>query len=251
MNFIKYFKLALFSLVFIGLSTARAGSYDDFFTAIQRDNGRAIQALVQRGFDPNTIDPQARHGLTMALAESAVNAAEALLAAPGIDVNFLNAQDESPLMYAALNGHLALAKKLINKEADVNKTGWTPLHYAATKGHVDIMRLLLKHNAFVDAESPNGTTPLMMAAQYGTGAAVKLLLDEGAQATQKNQQGLTALDFAQRASRPDAIKLLSSSIAPSSPSLLNLLIPNSPLIPIRPLIPVSPAVTKQPPAGRW
>ncbi|MDO9279851.1 MAG: ankyrin repeat domain-containing protein [Polaromonas sp.] len=233
MNFIKYFKLAFFSLVFIGLSTARAGSYDDFFTAIQRDNGRAIQALVQRGFDPNTIDPQARHGLTMALAESAVNAAEALLAAPGIDVNFLNAQDESPLMYAALNGHLALAKKLINKEADVNKTGWTPLHYAATKGHVDIMRLLLEHNAFVDAESPNGTTPLMMAAQYGTGAAVKLLLDEGAQATQKNQQGLTALDFAQRASRPDAIRLL------STPSLAG------------PVSPASPAIPKQQPAGRW
>jgi ankyrin repeat protein len=250
MNFIKYFKLASFCLVFIGLSTAHAGSYDDFFTAIQRDNGRAIQALVQRGFDPNTIDPQARHGLTMALAESALNAAEALLAAPGIDVNFLNAEDESPLMFAALNGHLALAQKLINKEADVNKTGWTPLHYAATKGHVEIMRLLLEHNAFVDAESPNGTTPLMMAAQYGTGAAVKLLLDEGAQATQKNQQGLTALDFAQRASRPDAIKLLSSTIAPSSPSLLNWLSPNSPLIPISPVSPVSPAVTKQPPAGR-
>jgi ankyrin repeat protein len=154
-------------------------------------------------------------------------------------------------MFAALNGHLALAKKLIDKEADVNKTGWTPLHYAATKGHLEIMRLLFEHNAFVDAESPNGTTPLMMAAQYGTGAAVKLLLDEGAQATQKNQQGLTALDFAQRASRPDAIKLLSPTIAPSSPSLLNWLSPNSSLIPIRPASPVSPAVTKQPPAGRW
>ena len=248
MNFIKYFKLALFSHVLIGFSIASAGSYDDFFTAIQRDNPRAIQALVQRGFDPNTVDPQARHGLTMALAESALKAAEALLAAPGIDVNYLNAEDESPLMFAALHGHLALAKKLIDKEADVNKTGWTPLHYAATKGHVEIMRLLLEHHAFVDAESPNGTTPLMMAAQYGTGAAVKLLLDEGAQATQKNQQGLTALDFAQRASRPDAIKLLSSPNPASSPSS-----PNRPgfLSPSSPLDSVGPAVTMQPPAGRW
>jgi ankyrin repeat protein len=205
---INYFKLALLSLVFIGFNSASAGSYDDFFKAIQRDDAGSIQALVQRGFDPNTIDPQARHGLSMALAESALNAAEALLNAPGIDVNFLNLEDESPLMFAALNGHLTLAKKFIDKEADVNKTGWTPLHYAATNGHVEIMRLLLEHNAFVDAESPNGTTPLMMAAQYGTGDAVKLLLDEGAQALQTNKQGLTALDFAQRASRPDAIRLL-------------------------------------------
>jgi len=205
---IDYFKLALLSLVFIGFNSAFAGSYDDFFKAIQRDDARSIQALVQRGFDPNTIDPQARHGLSMALADSALKAAEALLNAPGIDVNFLNLEDESPLMFAALNGHLALAKKLIDKEADVNKTGWTPLHYAATNGHVEIMRLLLENNAFVDAESPNGTTPLMMAAQYGTGDAVKLLLDEGAQSQQTNKQGLMALDFAQRASRPDAIKLL-------------------------------------------
>ena len=217
---INYFKLLIISVVLIGFSICNAGSYDDFFTAIKEDNSQAIKLLVQRGFDPNTIDPQARHGLTMALADSALKAADALLAAPGINVNFLNAQDESPLMYAALKGHLALAKKLILKDADVNKTGWTPLHYAATSGHLEMIRLLLEHHAFVDAESPNGTTPLMMAAQYGSGAAVKLLLDEGAQTMQTNEQGLTALDFALRASRPDAIELLTVTVKsiPKPPS---------------------------------
>jgi ankyrin repeat protein len=209
---LNYFKLSLLSFVLTSLSSSFAGSYDDFFTAIKYDDASTISALVKRGFDPNTIDPKARHGLTMALADSTLKAAEALLAAPGIDVNFLNAQDESPLMYAALNGHLSFAKRLIQKEADVNKTGWTPLHYAASNGHIEMMRLLLDQSAFVDAESPNGTTPLMMAAQYGTGAAVKLLLDEGAQPLQKNQRGLTALDFAQRASRPDAIELLTPKV---------------------------------------
>ena len=217
---INYFKLSIIGVVFIGFSFATAGSYDDFFTAIKEDDAQAIKVLVQRGFDPNTIDPQARHGLTMALADSALKAADALLAAPGINVNYLNAQDESPLMYAALKGHLALAKTLILKEADVNKTGWTPLHYAATSGRVEMIRLLLEHHAFVDAESPNGTTPLMMAAQYGSGAAVKLLLDEGAQPMQTNEQGLTALDFALRASRPDAIELLTVTVKsiPKPPS---------------------------------
>ncbi len=217
--FIIYFKLSILSLVFTVFFSAHAGSYEDFFTAIKRDDPNTITALIKRGFDPNTIDPQARHGLAMALADSTLKAAEALLAAPSIDVNFLNAQDESPLMYAALNDHVSLAKRLIEKDADVNKTGWTPLHYAASKGHLEMMRLLLDHNAFVDPESPNGTTPLMMAAQYGTGAAVKLLLEEGAQPSQKNQQGLTALDFAQRASRPDAIKLLTPTGTPKQPPL--------------------------------
>ena len=210
--FIKYFKILLISIVFASFSLVNAGSYDDFFTAIKHDDASTISSLIKRGFDPNTIDPQARHGLTMALAGSTLKAAEALLASPGINVNFLNPNDESPLMYAALNNHLAFAKQLIEKDADVNKTGWTPLHYAATKAHLEMMRLLLDHNAFVDAESPNGTTPLMMAAQYGTGDAVKLLLEEGAQPLQQNQQGLTALDFAKRASRPDAIKLLTPTV---------------------------------------
>ena len=46
---------------------ARAGSYDDFFTAIRRDDGAAIAALLRRGFDPNTRDPKGQVGLAMAL----------------------------------------------------------------------------------------------------------------------------------------------------------------------------------------
>jgi ankyrin repeat protein len=120
-------------------------------------------------------------------------------------------------MYAALKGQLALAKLLISKDADVNKTGWTPLHYAATNGHVDVIQLLLDNHAFVDAASPNGSTPLMLAAQYGTQQAVKLLLDEGAEPLQKNEQGLTPIDFARRASRIDAERLIAEAIRRQQP----------------------------------
>lgn len=214
---INYMRLSLIGFVLIGFSVSHAGSYDDFFRAIKQDDARTVQALLQRGFDPNTLDPEARHGLLMAVAEPALKVAEVLVQAKGIDINFLNSAGESALMYAALKGHLALAKLLISKDADVNKTGWTPLHYAATNGHVDVIGLLLENHAFVDAGSPNGSTPLMLAAQYGSPQAVKLLLDEGAQPTQKNQQGLTALDFARRASRIDAERLLSEAIRRQQP----------------------------------
>ncbi len=70
-----------------------------------------------------------------------------------------------------------------------------------------MIRLLLDHNAYIDAESPNGSTPLMMAARYGSIDGARLLLDEGADATIKNEQGLTAADFARdgRARRPGRI----------------------------------------------
>ncbi|MCM2250855.1 MAG: ankyrin repeat domain-containing protein, partial [Ramlibacter sp.] len=113
--------------------------------------------------------------------------------------------------------HLEMVKKLIKRDADVNKPGWTPLHYAATAGHLAIMELLLEQHAFIDAESPNGTTPLMMAAHYGTPAAVKLLLDAGADTAMRNQLGLSAIDFAHRAGRQEAADLIAATVRRSKP----------------------------------
>jgi len=216
-NFRSYLRFFFCGLVLYGFSACQAGSYDDFFKAIKQDDAKTVLSLLQRGFDPNTLDPEARHGLIMAVAEPSLKVAEVLIQASGINVNFLNQANESALMYAALHGHLAAAKLLISKDADVNKTGWTPLHYAATNGHVEIMQLLLENHAFVDAGSPNGSTPLMMAAQYGSPQAVKILLDEGAEPLQKNEQGLTALDFARRASRIDAEQLIGEAIRRQQP----------------------------------
>jgi ankyrin repeat protein len=197
--------------------SAHAGSYEDFFVAIKRDDGKAITALLQRGFDPNTPSPEGPSGLYLALREPALKAAEALIESPKTNLEIRTPEDESPLMMAALKGHAALAKKLVDKGADVNKTGWTPLHYAATHGHLEIMNMLLEHHAYIDAESPNGTTPLMMAAHYGTPAAVKLLLEAGADASLKNQLGLTAIDFAHRANRKDSAELIAGFVRSTQP----------------------------------
>jgi uncharacterized protein len=216
-NLRNYFKKAIYLYVFIAFNSALAGSYDDFFVAIKQDDDKAIAALLKRGFDPNTRDPKGIHGLFLAVREPSLKAANVLIAWPKTNVESRTPQDESPLMMAALKGHLDLVRKLIARGGDVNKTGWAPLHYAATNGHLDIMRLLLENHAYIDAESPNGTTPLMMAAQYGTPAAVKLLLDEGADPALKNQLGLTAIDFAQRVGRSETAELIAGAIRAKAP----------------------------------
>jgi ankyrin repeat protein len=184
---------------------------------VKRDDPQAIVALLNRGFDPDTLDPQGHTGLFLAVQSGSLKAANALLDWPKTKVETRTAQDESPLMMAALKGHADIVRKLIERDADVNKPGWTPLHYAATNGHLAIIELLLEHHAYIDAESPNGTTPLMMAAQYGTPAAVKLLLEAGADASLKNQLGLSALDFATRANRPDAAELIAGHVRSAQP----------------------------------
>ena len=118
--------------------------------------------------------------LFLALRDGSLKVARTLVDWPRTNVETRTPNDESPLMMAALKGYTEIARKLVERDADVNKTGWTPLHYAATNGHLAVMELLLENHAYIDAESPNGTTPLMMAAHYGTTAAVKLLLEAGA-----------------------------------------------------------------------
>ncbi len=206
--FIKYFKKIIYLYVLIGFGASYAGSYEDFFVAVKNDDAAAIVQLVNRGFDVNTLDPKGQHGLLLAIQEPSLKVAQALVDAPKIDMNHLNASGESPLMMAALKGQTELAEKMVKKGADVNKTGWTPLHYAASSGHIPIIKMLLENYAYIDAESPNGSTPLMMAGMYGSIEAVKLLLDEGADPLLKNQQGLTALEFARTGKREDSTEVL-------------------------------------------
>lgn len=215
---------SVLAAVAMGLAASRAvaGAYEDFFVAILRDDGDAIAQLLRRGFDPNTRDAKGQVGLTIALQNNANKAFAALLASRQVNVEARNAQDESPLMMAAIKGNVEAVRALIARDADVNKTGWTPLHYAASAGsamHVTIIALLLENHAYIDAPSPNGTTPLMMAAHYGSAEAVQLLLDEGADPTLKNQLGLTAADFALRVSRTESAEKIAAAIRRRQPNL--------------------------------
>lgn len=212
-----YFNKMKKIIVFIGLYLfsfwVSAGSYEDFFKAVQFDNVRVVQGLLQRGFDPNTVNPDGVPALMLAVREPSLKVAELLAAHPDTKTEVRNSNDESVLMLAAIKGYLSLVQKLVDNDADVNKTGWTALHYAASGGHVPVIAHLLEHSAYIDAESPNGTTPLMMAAMYGSPEAVKHLIQAGADLTIKNQLGLTALDFAVRGQRQNAKELIESGLA--------------------------------------
>ena len=208
----NYLKKILYLFVFVGYSVSNAGSYEDFFQALEHDNAGVVQGLLQRGFDPNSVNPEGQYALVLAVRQSALAVAKVLIANPATRVEVRTPKDESPLMLAAIKGQLDLCRQLIERDADVNKPGWTPLHYAASGGNAKVVKLLLDHYAYIDAESPNGSTPLMMAALYGSSDTVKVLLDAGADVSIKNALGLTALEFAQRGQREESVTLLLKAV---------------------------------------
>ncbi len=208
----------VYLFVFTCFSIANAGSYDDFFVAVRQDNALVVRELLGRGFDPNTPNPQGQHALLLALKEPSPKVASVLVSDLKTTVEVRNASDESPLMLAALKGLVDLCKQMIDRDADVNKPGWTPLHYAVTGGSIPTIQLLLANHAYIDAASPNGSTPLMMAAMYGTDTSVKLLLDAGADPTLKNDQGLNAIDFAIRAKKPVTVDVIAAALRAKAPA---------------------------------
>lgn len=200
---------------------AWASSYDDFFIALKRDDVDGLQRLAQRGFDLNTLSPEGQHPLYLALRDEADRVALFLLSRPEVKVEHRNAKGESPLMMAALKGKPELVRRLIQRQAEVNKPGWAPLHYAASHASersVAVVHLLLEHHAFIDAQSPNGSTPLMMASMYGHAQVARLLLESGADPNMKNEQGLSAIDFARRAGRQDLAEAIAAAIRKQQPA---------------------------------
>jgi len=77
-----------------------------------------------------------------------------------------NTQD-SPMHFAAANGHLGVVTMLVERGADVTRTnseGGTPVHVAAQRGHTDIVKYLSAHGGDLNQPNSTGNTPVHLAA---------------------------------------------------------------------------------------
>ena len=162
-------RVTLFALTFAALAPTGAQAqalYDAFIRAVTIDDAGQVRAMLARGVDPNTVDPNGEPVLVVAARAGWEPTLDALLAA-GAKVDAANPFGDRAIMVAALSGHLAIVKKLFTRGAALDTPGWTPLIYAATSGNDDVVRYLLDAGAVIDAASPNGTTALMMAVRGG------------------------------------------------------------------------------------
>lgn len=125
---------------------------------------------------------------------------QALLTAPGVDVNARDIVSWPALHTAAYHGYTAIVQALLNApRIDVNATtdrGETALHRAAQNGHTAIVQLLCARPDITVNATSQASTALHRAAFYGRTAIVQVLLAAGADTTLRNNNGRTAADMA-------------------------------------------------------
>jgi len=121
---------------------------------------------------------------------------------------------ETPLWNAAVNGHAEVVKMVLERD-DVhpdksNNDGATPLHFAAFNGHMEVVKILLERDDVRPDKSNNdGATPLHCAAFNGHMEVVKMQLErDDVRPDKPDNNGVTPLHYAVVNRHVEVVKML-------------------------------------------
>ncbi|XP_023932796.1 uncharacterized protein LOC106179654 [Lingula anatina] len=136
-----------------------------------------------------------------------------LLLSFGVDVNHQNKKHDTAILWASRFGHIELVRYLISQHADVgleNDKGSTPLHWAVRYDHVEAVKTLIEEGKVdVNQKRKLGLVlPLVLASALGSEEIVELLLQHGARVNEVIRGGETALQHAASEGHLEVVKIL-------------------------------------------
>ena len=170
--------------------------------AVRNNDVALVDRLIRAGADARAVTRYGVTAMSLACENGSAPVVERLLKA-GVSVNATGRLGETALHLCARTGDPDAVKILVSHGASVdtieNWRGQTPLMWAAAEGHGAAMRVLIEAGADVNARSsivvwerqrteeprdkwlpPGGLTPLLFAARDGRVESVKILLEAGA-----------------------------------------------------------------------
>lgn len=174
----------------------------------KRDKDLLLQQIKK--FGTEDINEKAENGRTpliIAAINGDVDIAKVLVK-NGADINLKSGSGSSPLIFAAYNNQLSMVKYLVKQKANVseesNSYGFTALMSAANADCRSVVKYLLKNKeviADINHQSKKGNTALILAAYKGNEDIMKLLIEAGADVNITNEKGEDALAVVKKLSK--------------------------------------------------
>ncbi len=178
------------------------------FDAIHSKDSKKVNAQLDAGINANVKNKEGQTPLHYAARFNDTMSARLLLKFEA-KVDGLNNIGETPLMIAAIQGHLEMVKLLHRYGAQINpSTQWTPLSYAASGGFIPVIEYLIQNGADLDKRSINGISPLMMAIRQNHPEAALFLINQGASATDQSADGRSIWQWATQHKQTTVLKKL-------------------------------------------
>ena len=157
---------------------------------------QVLERLLKNGGDLNTMDFDGWTPLLWAVM-GGHKAIVQLLFEKGVDINSKDNDGRTPLLWATGSGQEAIVQLLLEKGANINSkdndSGGTPLSSAVVAGHKAVVQLLLEKGADINSKDNDGQTPLSRAILCGQEAIAQLLLEKGADINSKDNGVRTPL----------------------------------------------------------
>ncbi|XP_059489715.1 uncharacterized protein LOC132204878 [Neocloeon triangulifer] len=179
-------------------------------------NEKMCRFLVGRGADSSAVDRNGNNALHIACFTGKLENVQYLLGSNGFSLENRGNNGKVALHYAALSSHIAVAKFLLSKGADVNArddNNETPLTLAATFSNA-MCRIIVDNGADLSAVNSEGNDALHLACINGKLENVKYLLSlNGFSLEKKGKNGKTALHNAARKGHIDVVEFLLSKEA--------------------------------------
>src|SRR6267142_1881375 len=149
--------------------------------------------------------------LHLALQEGHLEVAR-ILVEHDADVAAQTEDGRAPVHTVSQQGHVELVRLMLIKNGAIveaqTKDGETPLHLASRRGYVELARLLLEHHANIEAQTKNGEWPLYLASQHGHMELARLFLEHHANVEVQTKEGETLLHWATNQSSMELARLL-------------------------------------------
>uniref|UniRef100_A0A1I7ZMP2 ANK_REP_REGION domain-containing protein n=1 Tax=Steinernema glaseri TaxID=37863 RepID=A0A1I7ZMP2_9BILA len=189
-------------------------------------NKEAMNSIIEAGGNKLGVDREQLGVLHCAANYGHAHIIEYILDNTDRDiVHWKDKNGNTPIFYAASNGHLECVDILLRNEANPNeqdKRLRTPSHCAAARGHIKVLQLLKQYGASFEFGNYSGDLPIHEAIQSKSIPCVEYLMRMQPQAINAaNYKGRTPLHLAAACENLEMVRLLCGKGANVNPLMLN------------------------------